>query len=30
MDLLEKEIVSGERPQYALQALEQSLVAERG
>ena len=30
MDLLEKEIVSGARPQYALQALEQSLVAERG
>jgi hypothetical protein len=30
IDLLEKEIVSGARPQYALQALEQSLVAERG
>jgi HEAT repeat protein len=29
-DLLETEIVSSARPQYALQALEQSLVAERG
>ena len=29
-DLLEHEIVSSARPQYALQALEQSLVAERG
>jgi hypothetical protein len=29
-DLLENEIVSSARPQYALQALEQSLVAERG
>jgi hypothetical protein len=29
-DLLETEIVSSPRPQYALQALEQSLVAERG
>ena len=29
-DLLENEIYSGARPQYALQALEQSLVAERG
>jgi hypothetical protein len=29
-DLLEQEIVSSARPQYALQALEQSLVAERG
>jgi hypothetical protein len=28
-DLLEKEIVSSARPQYALQALEQSLIAER-
>ena len=28
--LLENEIYSGARPQYALQALEQSLVAERG
>jgi hypothetical protein len=29
-DLLENEILTGVRPQYALQALEQSLVAERG
>ncbi len=29
-DVLENEIYSGARPQYALQALEQSLVAERG
>jgi len=29
-DLLENEIYSSARPQYALQALEQSLVAERG
>jgi HEAT repeat protein len=29
-DLLESEIFSSARPQYALQALEQSLVAERG
>jgi HEAT repeat protein len=29
-DLLEKEIVSSPRPQYALHALEQSLIAERG
>jgi hypothetical protein len=29
-DLLEHEIVSSARPQYALQALEQSLIAERG
>jgi hypothetical protein len=29
-DLLENEIYSGARPHYALQALEQSLVAERG
>jgi hypothetical protein len=29
-DLLENEIVTSTRPQYALQALEQSLVAERG
>jgi len=29
-DLLEKEVVSSARPQYALQALEHSLVAERG
>ena len=29
-DLLESEIFSGTRPYYALQALEQSLVAERG
>jgi HEAT repeat protein len=29
-DLLESEIFSSERPHYALQALEQSLVAERG
>jgi hypothetical protein len=29
-DLLEEEIVSSARPQYALYALEQSLVAERG
>jgi HEAT repeat protein len=29
-ELLENEIYSGVRPQYALQALEQSLVAERG
>ena len=29
-DLLENEILTNARPQYALQALEQSLVAERG
>ena len=29
-DLLENEILTGVRPQYALQALEQSLVTERG
>jgi HEAT repeat protein len=29
-DLLESEILSSSRPNYALQALEQSLVAERG
>jgi hypothetical protein len=29
-DLLESEIISSARPQYAMQALEQSLVAERG
>lgn len=29
-ELLESEILTSERPQYALQALEQSLVAERG
>ena len=29
-DLLENEILTSVRPHYALQALEQSLVAERG